>query len=137
MYNLTISEFEKAKDGSLFVKRNGKLVAVTKEEFLKDLKPIRKDIEDIKTEQEAINKLNKFFDLYSKPHFQVVFNAFINNVILGKVEVGDDSILRLDELVANDQVSVKDAIKKHKFLEDRFNQLFVDNKKELKGFWEV
>ena len=137
MYNLSISEFEKAKEGSIFVKRNGKLVAVSKKEFLNDLQPIENDIKDIKKEQDALNKMNKFFDLYSKPHFQVVFNAFINNVILGKIEVMDEYTLKLDEYVASGQVSVKDAIKRHKFLEDKFNQLFVDNKKELKGFWEV
>lgn len=137
MYNLSIHDFEKAKEGSIFVKRNGKLVAVSKEEFLKDLTPIKEDIRKIKEDQKAINEMNKFFDLYSKPHFQVVFNAFINDVFRGIVEVEDEYTLKLDQYVARGEVSVKDALKRHKYLEERFNQLFVDNKKELKGFWEV
>ena len=137
MYNLTISEFNKAKDGSLFIKKNGKLVAITKEEFLKDLGPIKQNIQNIKSDQKAINEMIKFFDLYSKPHFQVVFDTFRTNVLCGFIDAGGEDILKLDEEVAKGTISVVDALKRHPFLDERFNQLFVDNKKELKGFWEV
>lgn len=137
MKYLSISEFEKAAEGSIFIKKNGQLVGVNKKEFLKELKPIKQSINKIEESQAAINKMNKFFDLYSKPHFQVVFNAFMINVILGTIEVEDDSTLKLDELVCKDMITVQAALEKHTFLKEKFNELFINNKKELKGFWEV
>ena len=137
MYNLTIDEFKKAKDGSLFIKKNDKLVAITKDELLKDLKPIKSDISDIKKQQEHLNDMNKFFDLYSKPHFQVVFNSFLIAMLCGLIEVGDQEILKLDELVNEGKITVKEALERHEYLQKKFNELFVNNRSELKGFWEI
>lgn len=124
--NINPYEFEKAPDGSLFVKRGKELVAVSFDEVAKSLKG---EINKVGKLEEKINDMGKtiaHFKKLAKSHFIVVFNLFANKVISGELEIEDEELLKLDQKVINNEISVEDALKCHEFLENTFNALFLD-----------
>ena len=66
----------------------------------------------------------------------VVYNYFKIKVLSGEIDVNDEELLKLDEAVLNNKISVEDALKKHEFLEEAFNKIYL-NEKDVLAFPEV
>ena len=58
------------------------------------------------------------------------------NILSGDLDVEDEEVLKLDEAVLNDEISVQDALEKHEFLKETFAKIYLD-KKETIEFPEV
>lgn len=120
-------EFEKAKNGSLFVKKGDELVAISIEELTK---PLKERIEKIESNEQKVDDLKKYTSHYqklAKSHFIVVFSHFIHKVMLGQIVIDDVELFNLDEKVINGDLSVEEALKKHEYLQKTFDKLFNDN----------
>ena len=134
--NIELNDFINAKDGSLLIKRNGKWEATTFEELNKVNDPKFKELEELKSNYLGLKANAKHFVVYAKSHFLVVFNYFKVKILSGELDVFDEEILKLDEAVLNNEISVKDAIEKHEFLKEVYTKLYL-NDAELKEYPEV
>ena len=122
--NLDPFDFERAKDGSLFVKKGDKLVAITRDELLE---PIKRELKKIDSNEQNIADLKKYtahFQKFAKSHFIVVFSHFVHKVMLGKIQIDDISLLELDEKVLKGELSIEEALDKHEYLKSTFNAIF-------------
>ena len=131
-----IKEYANAKEGSLLIKRNGKWVTTTFEELNKTNNEKLKKLDELEIKIKGLSENSKHFIKYAKSHFLVVFNYFKIKILAGEIDVLDEEILKLDELVLNNQISVQDALNKHELLKEIFNKLYSDNK-EMIEFPEV
>lgn len=133
--NIELGEFKNAKDGSLLVKRKGKWVATTKEELLK---AENKELEKIKEELLILKGDQKHYKVYAKSHFMNVYSIFLAKVIAGTIECPvDEELLKLDEKVLSNELSVEEAIEKHEYLKNTFSALYLNDETEKLGFNEV
>lgn len=129
---ISVDDYVNAPNGSLLIKINGKWVAMTLKELL-DYSNIKlKDDSKLSVDIQNISRNIKHFSTYAKSHFMVVFNAFKIAILGGLIDVSDKELLDLDEQVLQNKISVQDAIKKHPYIENLFNQLFVDNEEVYK-----
>lgn len=131
-----LEEFTKGKEGSILIKKNGKWGFTTFDELNKENADKLKKFDGLKGDFDALARNNKHFVTYAKSHFMVVFNAFKIKVLSGDLDVEDEEVLKLDEAVLNDEISVQDALEKHEFLKETFAKLYLD-KKETIEFPEV
>lgn len=134
--NIELDDYLNAKDGSLLIKKNGKWVTTNFNELNRANKNELDKVDDLSRKFDALARNNKHFVVYAKSHFLVVFNYFKSKILSGDIDVFDEEILKLDEAVLNDEISVKDAIEKHDFLKNAFTKLYL-NEKEMKEFPEV
>lgn len=130
--NLNPYEFEKAKDGDLFVKKGDKLVAVSFAELNKENKQAILEQAKLGTKLNAVCKCLANFEKLSYSHFICVFNLFCNKVISGEIEIDDENLLKLDEKVLNGDLSVSKALNKHEFLKATFDKLYGKEYDDLK-----
>ena len=131
-----LEEFTKGKEGSILIKKNGKCGFTTFDELNKENTYKLKEFDGLKGDFDALARNNKHFVTYAKSHFMVVFNAFKIKVLSGDLDVEDEEVLKIDEAVLNDEISVQDALEKHEFLKETFAKLYLD-KKETIEFPEV
>lgn len=121
-------EFEKAKEGDIFVKKNGKLVAVSFAELSKELKTQCDDVLNYKQETKAnsksIDKISTQLETLVKSHFITVFSLFELKALKGEIEVDDEELLNLDEKVLSGECSVDYALEQHEYLKETYNKLF-------------
>ena len=134
--NIELDDYANAKDGSLLIKKNGKWTITNFDELNKDNEEALGKLENLEPKFNALARNNKHFVDYAKSHFFVVFNYFKIKILSGEIDVVDEEILRLDEAVLNDEISVADAIEKHEELKRVFTKLYLE-KKEMKEFPEV
>ena len=125
-----------AKEGSLLIKKNGKWLVTSFEELNKNNEEKLKKIAKLESDFDALARNNKHFVTYAKSHFVVVFNAFKIKVLSGDLDVEDEEVLKLDEAVLNDEISVQEALERHEFLKETFAKIYLD-KKETIEFPEV
>lgn len=133
---IELKEYANAKDGSLLIKKGGKWVLTTFEELNKVNSELRKVVDSVKTDMDSMKRYSKHFVDYAKSHFLVVFNYFKIKILAGEIDVTDEEILKLDEDVLSDKLSVEEALEKHEFLKDVFAKLYL-NKNDMKEFPEV
>ena len=131
-----VKEYANAKDGSLLIKKNGKWTLTTFDELNKVNKELAENVDSIKNDVLSIKRYSKHFVEYAKSHFLVVFNYFKIKVLSGEIDVTDENLLKLDEDVLSDKVSVEEAIEKHPFIKETFEKVYL-NQKEIKEFPEV
>ena len=131
-----LKDYVNAKDGSLLIKRNGKWEVTTFEELNKDSKKLENKLNVLENDLESMKRYSKHFVVYAKSHFLVAFNYFKIKVLSGDLDVVDEEVLRLDEAVLNNEISVEDALDKNDFLKHVYNQLYLDGE-EMKEFPEV
>lgn len=134
--NVELGEYVNAKEGSLLIKKNGRWVVTSFEELNKNNEEKLKKIAKLESDFNLLAKNNKHFVTYAKSHFMVVFNAFKIKVLSGDLDVEDEEVLKIDETVLNDEISVQDALEKHEFLKETFAKIYLD-KKETIEFPEV
>ena len=134
--DIELKDYVNAPDGSLLIKKNGKWVVTDFEEVNKINEEKFKNFENLATDFEALARNSKHFVDYAKSHFLVVFNYFKIKILSGEIDVVDEEILKLDEAVLNEKISVEEAIKKHEFLKSVFEKLYLSDK-EMKEFPEV
>ena len=134
--NIEVSDYTNAKDGSLLIKKNGKWITTSFEELNKANEPKFKELEELKSNYRGLKEYSRRFVVYAKSHFLVVFNYFKIKVLSGELDVLDESVLKLDEAVLNNQISVQEAIEKHEFLKETYTKLYLDDK-ETKQYPEV
>lgn len=134
--NVELKDYVNAEDGSLLIKKNGKWVITNFDELNKENADQFKSLEKLAMDFEAFSKNAKHFVVYAKSHFLVVFNYFKIKILSGEIDVTSEELLKLDEAVLNDKISVEEAIEKHEFLHEVFNKLYL-NDKEMKEFPEV
>ena len=125
--NLSPYEFEKAPEGSLFIKKNKKLVAVTSDELLKPLKDELYKYAELESKVNDLVKCTKHFKTLAKSHFIVVFSAFKTKVMTGEIVIEDENLLKLDESVLKNELTVVEALSKHEYLAETFNALFNED----------
>ena len=123
---IELDDYVKAPNGSLLIKKNGKWVTTTFEELSKNQSEKLKQIEDIDSKVENLSRNVKHFKVYAKSHFMVVFNAFKIAILGGSIDVADKELLDLDKAVVGGKIPVEEAIKMHPFLEQLFNELYVN-----------
>lgn len=133
---IELEEFTKGKEGSILIKKNGKWGFTTFEELNKENADKLKKFDGLKGDFDAFARNNKHFVTYAKSHFMVVFNAFKIKVLSGDLDVEDEEVLKLDEEVLSDKLSVEEALEKHEFLKETFAKIYLD-KKETVEFPEV
>lgn len=129
-------EFEKAKDGSLFIKKGKKLVEVSFDELAENLK---KEVLKIVNTEQKVNALSKCLSQvkkYSKKHFITAFSLFELKALKGEIEVEDETLLELDEKVLSGELSVEEAIEKHEYLKTTFEELYGDSVDYAKALGE-
>lgn len=134
--NIELDDYANAKDGSLLIKKNGKWTITNFDELNKQNEETLGKLENLEPKFNALARNNKHFVDYAKSHFFVVFNYFKIKILSGEIDVVDEEVLRLDEAVLNDEISVADAIEKHEELKRVFTKLYLE-KKEMKEFPEV
>ena len=134
--NVELGEYVNAKEGSLLIKKNGKWLVTSFEELNKNNEEKLKKIAKLESDFDALARNNKHFVTYAKSHFVVVFNAFKIKVLSGDLDVEDEEVLKLDEAVLNDEISVQEALERHEFLKETFAKIYLD-KKETIEFPEV
>ena len=134
--NIELNDYVNAKDGSLLIKKNGKWQTTNFDELNKENESRIDHFDKALVEFEAFKKNAKHFVVYSKSHFLVVFNYFKIKIISGELDVVDEEILKLDEAVLNEEISVEEAIEKHEFLKEVYTKLYL-KEKEYKEFPEV
>ena len=123
---IELDDYVKAPNGSLLIKKNGKWVTTTFEELSKDQNEELKKIEGIDTKVKNLSRNIQHFKIYAKSHFMVVFNAFKIAILGGSIDVADKELLDLDKAVVGGKIPVEEAIKMHPFLEQLFNELYVN-----------
>lgn len=133
--NIELHDYVDAKDGSLLIKKNGKWAVTNFEELNKENAEKLKSLEQLKPDFDALARNNKHFIKYAKSHFMVVFNTFKIKILSGDIDETDEEVLKLDEAVLNDEISVEEALKKHQFLQETFDKIYQD--KEMIEFPEV
>ena len=134
--NVELGDYVNAKEGSLLIKKNGKWLVTSFEELNKNNEEKLKKIAKLESDFDALARNNKHFVTYAKSHFVVVFNAFKIKVLSGDLDVEDEEVLKLDEAVLNDEISVQEALERHEFLKETFAKIYLD-KKETIEFPEV
>lgn len=134
--NISPYVFEKAEEGSLFIKKNNNLVPVSFDELSKPIKKEFAKMTELDFKVSVISKCLSNFEKLAKRHFIVVFNLFATKVYNGELEIEDDELLKLDEKVLNNELSVEDALNKHEYLKETFDLLYgeeFDNLQKLGG----
>lgn len=134
--NIELGDYVNAKDGSLLIKKNGKWIVTTFEELNRVNQAKINKISDLADDIRLLKENQKHFIKYAKSHFFVVFNYFKIKILSGEIDVNDTEILRLDEAVLNNEISVENALEKHDFLKETFAKLYLNNK-EMVEFPEV
>ena len=134
--NVELDDYVNAKDGSLLIHKNGKWQLTNFEELNKNNAEKLHEVEKLKSDFDALARSNKHFVRFAKSHFMVVFNCFKIKVLSGELDVVDEEILNLDEKVLNDEINVKEALKKHEFLQETFDKIY-SKEKEMVEFPEV
>lgn len=118
----------KAKEGSLFIKKGNKLVAVSFKELSKELESkcdgIVNTKQQVKVNEEKINNLIQEFNDLKKSHFITVFSLFELKALKGEIEVEDESLLDLDTKVLLEGMNVEEALNSHEFLRNTYDLLF-------------
>lgn len=132
---IEINEFKNAKVGSLLIKTKDKWKPISKEELLRAEK---EELEKIKSEMLTLKGNQKHYKVYAKSHFMNVYAVFLAKVIAGTIECPEDEeLLKLDEKVLNNELSVEEAIEKHEYLKKAFAELYLKDESEKLGFNEV
>ena len=128
MEKISPYEFEKAPEGSLFIKKGDKLVHITFKEISKDLE---KKCDDVlnhkaleKSNADKIDEISTYLQSLAKSHFISVFSLFELKALKGEIDVEDEELLNLDEKVLEDKISVEEALDSHEFLKTTYNKLF-------------
>ena len=133
---IELKEYLDKNNDSVLMRKNGEWVLVKFDELNKDnLKKFEK-LDSLEVDFKALARNTKHFVKYAKSHFLVVFNYFKVKILSGEIDVIDEEILKLDEKVLNDEISVQDALAKHEFLQTTFDKVF-SNEKEMLTFPEV
>lgn len=122
--NLTPYEFEKAQDGSLFIKKGKHLVAISFNELSQDLKKEVSKIANLERKVEVNSKCIEQLQKTEKQRFITVFTLFELKALKNEIEVSDETLLNLDEEVIADHISVSDAINKHDYLKQTYFSLY-------------
>lgn len=133
--NVELQDYVNAKDGSLLIKKGGKWVITSFEELNKQNSEKLKSLEHLEPDFQALARNNKHFIKYAKSHFMVVFNSFKIKILSGEIDETNEEVLKLDESVLNNEISVEEALKKHPFLQETFDKIYQD--KEMIEFPEV
>lgn len=136
--NISPYEFEKAEEGSLFVKKGNKLVGVNLNDLILGLGITAESgtLEEVAFTVKTICQSLSKFKRYSKANFMIVFNSFLINSALGNIEVTDEEMLNLDKKVLNDEITVEKALNSHPYLKETFDSLFgkeYENLEKLGG----
>lgn len=134
--NIELGDYLNAKEGSLLIKKGGKWVTTSFEELNKANAAKFKDLEELKCNYLGLKENARHFVVYAKSHFLVVFNYFKIKILSGEIDCNDEEVLKLDEAVLNDEISVEEALTKNEFLSEIYEKLYLD-KKELKEYPEV
>lgn len=125
--NLTPYEFEKARDGDLFVKQGDKLVAVSPSSLTAELKKELQKVPELEQELKVVGKHITKLEKLAKKHFIIVFTLFELKALKGEIEV-EEELLSLDEKVISGEMAVEEAVNKHEYLQKTFNALFREGK---------
>lgn len=125
--NIKINDFKNAPDGSILIKKNGNWNFTSFDELNKNNVKQLNQIEALKSKIQVLEEYNKHLPKYAKAHFINVFNYFKMKIILGEINVVDETILTLDDAVLNNTISVQDALSKHEFLYNTYKKLYLDN----------
>lgn len=131
--NVELKEYNKAPDGSLLIKRNGKWNTTTVAELLKPQADI---IKALATNLEALCRNSKHFTKYAKSHFMVAFNTFKIKVLTGEIDMPDEETMKLGDAVLNDEITVANALEKDVRIKDIFTKIYLSNK-DMVEFPEV
>ena len=129
--NIELGDYVNAKDGSLLIKRNGKWEVTSFEELNKVNDPKFQELIELKSNYIGLKNHARRFVVYAKSHFLVVFNYFKIKILSGEIDVLDESILKLDEAVLNDELSVQEAIERHEFLKETYTKLYLNGKETV------
>lgn len=124
---IVLSDYVGAKDGSLLIRKNGKWHATTFDELNKHNKKELSKIDDLQRQFDVLAEHTKHFKKYAISHFLVVFLLFKTKVMEGEIELEDESLLQLDSKVITKEISVKDALAKHEYLQTTFESIFNDD----------
>ena len=135
---IMLNDFNNAPEGALLVKKKGIWQPVLIEELIKDVNARISVLEGLKNDFRALTENNKHFIDYCKSHFMVVFNSFVNQVLIGEIVLSESEteLLKLGDKVIYDEITIQDAILKHPYLEKLYKKLYLD-KTEYKYFPEV
>lgn len=133
---IDFDDYQKAKEGSLLIKRGSSFVPITFEELNKENAEKLSKYGDLEARFSALSRESKHFVKYALSHFLVVFNYFKIKILSGEIDETDEEILRLDEAVLNGEIKVEEAIEKHPFIKEVFEKLYL-KESEMIEFPEV
>ena len=134
--SVALIDYNNAPNGTLLVKKDDVWQPTSFKELNKENEQRLQKLEQLDYQFDMLAKSNQHFTRYAKSHFMVVFNSFMSKVLTGELSVNDTTLLNLDELVLNEQLSVKEAIEKHPYLKKTFEQVYL-NEKDLLTFPQV
>lgn len=128
MEKISPYEFEKAPEGSLFIKKGNKLIGVSFDTLAKKLNEKCESVLNHKALEKSnadkIDEISTYLQSLAKSHFISVFSLFELKALKGEIDVEDENLLNLDEKVLNDEMSVEEALDSHEFLKTTYNKLF-------------
>ena len=87
---IMLNDFKNAPEGALLVKKKGVWQPVLIEELIKNVNTRISVLEGLKNDFRALTENNKHFIDYCKSHFMVVFNAFVNQVLIGEIVLSEN-----------------------------------------------
>lgn len=128
MEKISPYEFEKAPEGSLFIKKGNKLIGVSFDTLAEKLNEKCESVLNHKALEKSnatkIDEISTYLKSLAKSHFISVFSLFELKAFKGEIDVEDENLLNLDEKVLNDEMSVEEALDSHEFLKTTYNKLF-------------
>lgn len=128
MEKISPYEFEKAPEGSLFIKKGNKLIAVSFDALAEKLNEKCESVLNHKALEKSnadkIDEISTYIESLAKSHFISVFSLFELKALKGEIDVEDENLLNLDEKVLNDEMSVKEALDSHEYLKTTYDKLF-------------
>lgn len=128
MEKISPYEFEKAPEGSLFIKKGNKLIGVSFDTLAEKLNEKCESVLNHKALEKSnadkIDEISTYLQSLAKSHFISVFSLFELKALKGEIDVEDENLLNLDEKVLNDEMSVEEALDSHEFLKTTYDKLF-------------
>lgn len=128
MEKISPYEFEKAPEGSLFIKKGNKLIGVSFDTLAEKLNEKCESVLNHKALEKSnadkIDEISTYLQSLAKSHFISVFSLFELKALKGEIDVENEELLNLDEKVLNDEMSVEEALDSHEFLKTTYNKLF-------------
>lgn len=129
---ILLNDYVNAPDGSLLIKKGNRWVPISFDELNKrEIKKL-KELENLPEQIQGVARNINHFSVYAKSNFIVVFNSFKIKVLGGELDINDNKLLDLDKAVLKGEISVKDAIERHPYINSLFNELYIKKEDKLK-----